>query len=149
MTTDDLTERIGRILNDEGWTFEGVHEPGDYDGCEDCRRVVDPIAARIAEEVAAHDARVRRDAAAKAETRLAGWMEHWNATARTGAVDEVAAILEANARAERAEARIKVVEDVLDRPADGTEDMDSISAHYANGYEIALQDIRRALDGEQ
>ena len=46
-------------------------------------------------------------------------------------------------------ARIKAVEDVLDRPADGTEDMDSISAHYANGYEIALQDIRRALDGEQ
>ena len=48
-----------------------------------------------------------------AEARLAGWMEHWNATARTGAVDEVAAILEANARADRAEARIKAVEDVL------------------------------------
>ena len=61
-TTDDLTKRIARILNDEGWTFEGVHEPGEYDECEDCRRVVDPIAARIAEEVAAHDARVRRDA---------------------------------------------------------------------------------------
>lgn len=57
--------------------------------------------------------------------------------------------IRANARAERAEARIKAVEDVLDRPADGTEDMDSISAHYANGYEIALQDIRRALDGDQ
>ena len=52
-TNDDLTERIGRILNDEGWTFEGVHEPGEYDECEDCRRVVDPIAARIAGEVAA------------------------------------------------------------------------------------------------
>lgn len=55
MTTDPtpLQERIARILNDEGWTFEGVHEPGDYDGCEDCRRVVDPIAARIAGEVTA------------------------------------------------------------------------------------------------
>lgn len=51
----------------------------------------------------------------KAEIRLAGWMEHWNATARTGAVDEVAAILEANARADHAEARIKAVEDVLNR----------------------------------
>ena len=50
----------------------------------------------------------------KAEKRLAGWMEHWNATARTGAVDEVAAVLEANARADQAEARIKAVRDVLD-----------------------------------
>ena len=49
----------------------------------------------------------------KAEQRLAGWMEHWNATARTGAVDEVAAVLEANTRADQAEARIKAVEDVL------------------------------------
>lgn len=52
-TSDDLTKRIARILNNEGWTFEGVHEPGDYDECEDCRRVVDPIAARIAGEVTA------------------------------------------------------------------------------------------------
>ena len=52
----------------------------------------------------------------KAEKRLAGWMEHWNATARTGAVDEVAAILEANTRADQAEARVKAVQDVLDRP---------------------------------
>ena len=59
MSTDDLTERIARILNDEGWTFEGVHEPGDYDECEDCQRVVDPIAARIAGEVAAALDRVR------------------------------------------------------------------------------------------
>ena len=46
----------------------------------------------------------------KAEKRLAGWMEHWNTTARTGAVDEVAAILEANARADQAEARIRRLE---------------------------------------
>ena len=42
----------------------------------------------------------------RAEKRLAGWMEHWNATARAGAVDEMAAILEANARADHAEARL-------------------------------------------
>ena len=46
----------------------------------------------------------------KAEKRLAGWMEHWNATARTGAVDEVAAVLDANARADQAEARIRHLE---------------------------------------
>ena len=46
----------------------------------------------------------------KAEKRLAAWMEHWNATARTGAVDEVAAILEANTRADQAEARVRHLE---------------------------------------
>ena len=51
----------------------------------------------------------------EAEKRLAGWMEHWDATARTGAVDEVAAILEANARADQAEARIKAVQDLIDQ----------------------------------
>lgn len=53
-TTDTLAERIGRILNEEGWTFEGVHEPGEYDECEDCRLAVDPIAARIATVAHAH-----------------------------------------------------------------------------------------------
>lgn len=52
--TDALAERIGRILNEEGWTFEGVHEPGEYDECEDCRRAVTPIAARIATVAHAH-----------------------------------------------------------------------------------------------
>ena len=42
----------------------------------------------------------------RAEKRLAGWMGHWNATARTGAVDEIAAVLDANARADKAESRI-------------------------------------------
>ena len=51
----------------------------------------------------------------KAEKRLAAWMEHWNATARTGAVDEVAAILDANARADQAEARIKAVQRLIDQ----------------------------------
>ena len=46
----------------------------------------------------------------QAEKRLAAWMEHWNATARTGAVDEVAAILEANTRADQAEARVRHLE---------------------------------------
>ena len=102
--------------------------------------------------LAAHDARVRRDAEAeldswmtrayeaegklwKAEKRLAGWMEHWNATARTGAVDEVAAVLEANARADQAEARIKAVRDVLDR-------------WRVDGYDALLRRIRSALDGD-
>lgn len=70
----------------------------------------------------------------RAEQRLAGWMEHWNATARTGAVDEVAAVLEANDRADRAEARIKAVEDVLDR-------------WQVNGYDALSRRIRRALGG--
>ena len=47
----------------------------------------------------------------QAETRLSAWMGHWNATARTGAVDEVAAVLEANARADQAESRIRHLED--------------------------------------
>ena len=101
----------------------------------------------------------------KAEKRLAGWMEHWNATARTGAVDEVAAVLEANARADRAEARIaeekhlrmkataaatkaeariKAVEDVLDaeeaRPR-------PIGGGYDKRALVRIADIRRALEG--
>ena len=71
----------------------------------------------------------------KAAKRLAGWMEHWNATARTGAVDEVAAVLEANARADQAEARIKAVRDVLDR-------------WRVDGYDALLRRIRSALDGD-
>ena len=42
----------------------------------------------------------------KAEKRLSAWMEHWSATARTGAVDEIAAVLDASARADKAESRI-------------------------------------------
>ena len=61
-------------------------------------------------------------------------MEHWNATARTGAVDEVAAVLEANARADRAEARIRAVRDVL--------------AHHPYGGPEQEDAIRRALDGD-
>ena len=66
--TDALTERIGRILNDEGWTFEGIHEPGEYDECEECRLAVDPIAARVAREVAVE---VRK---AKAEALTKRWV---------------------------------------------------------------------------
>ena len=81
----------------------------------------------------------------KAEKRLAAWMEHWNATARTGAVDEVAAVLEANARADQAEARIKAVEDVLDaeeaRPR-------PIGGGYDKRAMVRIADIRRALDGD-
>ena len=69
----------------------------------------------------------------QAEKRLAGWMEHWNATARTGAVDEMAAVLDANTRADQAEARIKAVRDVL--------------AHHPYGGPDQEDAIRRALDG--
>ena len=70
----------------------------------------------------------------QAEKRLAGWMEHWNATARTGAVGEVAAILEANTRADQAEARIKAVQDVLDRK-------------LPPSARTLAAEVRRALDG--
>ena len=92
--------------------------------------------------------RVRRDAEAEldswmarayeaegklwqAEVRLSAWMEHWNTTARTGAVDEVAAILEANARADQAEARIKAVRElhVPDRPLDKYPDCAECTIH--------------------
>ena len=80
----------------------------------------------------------------KAEKRLAAWMEHWNATARIGAVDEIAASLEANARADQAEARVKAVEDVLDaeeaRPR-------PIGGGYDKRAMVRIADIRRALDG--
>lgn len=77
--TDALTERIGRILNDEGWTFEGVHEPGEYDECEECRLTVDPVAVRVAREVAVEvrkaKAEALREAAKESETfySIAGW----------------------------------------------------------------------------
>ena len=77
--------------------------------------------------------------ACKAEKRLAGWMEHWNATARTGAVDEVAAVLEANTRADQAEARIKAVRGALDTYA--------YTGIYTGQERVAVSDIRRALDG--
>ena len=94
----------------------------------------------------------------KAETRLAEWMEHWNTTARTGAVGEVAAILEANARADRAEARlaeekhlrmkataaatkvearIKAVQDVLDVP----------DAAIGTRLYVSVGRIRAVMDG--
>ena len=51
-------------------------------------------------------------------------------------------------RAYEAEKRIKAVEDACDLSAEDAEDMAAISAHYASGYEIALQDIRRALESD-
>ena len=82
----------------------------------------------------------------KAEKRLAGWMEHWNATARTGAVDEVAAVLEANARADQAEARIRAVEDVLNTAEDGHSTDPVIRGLFPRMVGTAL--VRRALDGD-
>ena len=75
--TTPLQERIARILNDEGWTFEGVHEPGDYDECEDCRRAVAPIAARIAEDVAAEVQAAKAEAWDEGEASVGMTMEDW------------------------------------------------------------------------
>ena len=74
MTTDAaaLQERIARILNDEGWTFEGVHEPGDYDECEDCRLAAAPIAARIAQTVAAEVQAAKAEALREAARYFVG-----------------------------------------------------------------------------
>ena len=94
-------------------------------------------------------------------------MEHWSATARTGAVDEVAAVLEANARADQAEARlaeekhlrmkataaatqvearIQAVEDVLNTVEDGHSTDPVIRGLFPRMVGTAL--IRRALDGD-
>ena len=73
----------------------------------------------------------------KAEKRLAAWMGHWNATARTGDVDEVAAVLDANARADQAEARIRAVRDVLGKH----------EAVLGDNLGVPVERIRRALDG--
>ena len=83
----------------------------------------------------------------RAEKRLAEWMEHWNATARTGAVDEIAAILEANARADQAEARIKAVQDALDVDEHVTKQMGTLGQWRPYVPAIAHDTIRRALDG--
>ena len=79
-----------------------------------------------------HELRYIVDALDQAEAELDSWMT------RT---------YEAEGKLWKAEARIKAVQDMLGQPADDTEGMDSTSAHYANGYELALQDIRRALEG--
>ena len=63
-TTDrDLTVQIARVLNAEGWTFEGVHEPGEYDECDECRSAVAPVAAAVLPIVKAEAARALRGAA--------------------------------------------------------------------------------------
>ena len=55
---------------------------------------------------------------------------------------------EAEGKLWKAEARIKAVQDVLDQPADDTEGMDSTTALYARGYDLALFDVRRALESD-
>ena len=77
----------------------------------------------------------------KAEQRLAGWMEHWNATARTGAVDEVAAVLDANTRADQAELdrdnarrRLRETEALLDQAG---HERDEARAERDHFHEVA------------
>ena len=82
--TDTLTERIGRILNEEGWTFEGVHEPGEYDECEDCRLTVAPIAARIAQKVADEVRKAKAEAWEECATKI-----EMQGTIKPGALAEI------------------------------------------------------------
>ena len=85
----------------------------------------------------------------QAETRLAGWMEHWNATARTGAVDEVAAVLDANARADQAEARIMHLEataQVLVKEALDAENARDESRRGKVEAEARIKAVRELLD---
>ena len=91
----------------------------------------------------------------RAEKRLAGWMEHWNATARTGAVDEVAAVLEANARADQAEARLAEEKHLrMKATAAATQveariqAVEDVLAHHPYGGPEQEDAIRRALDGD-
>lgn len=50
------------------------------------------------------------------------------------------------AERDAAEARIKAVQELCDAASDDG-DLDPTSARYASGYEMALQDVRRALEG--
>ena len=83
-TTDTLAERIGRILNEEGWTFEGVHEPGEYDECEDCRLAVEPMAIRIAQKVAEEIRKAKSEAWEECATKI-----EMQGTIKPGAVAEI------------------------------------------------------------
>lgn len=83
-TTDTLAERIGRILNEEGWTFEGVHEPGEYDECEDCRLAVEPMAIRIAQKVAEEIRKAKAEAWEECATKI-----EMQGTIKPGAVAEI------------------------------------------------------------
>ena len=85
----------------------------------------------------------------KAEKRLAAWMEHWSATARTGAVDEVAAVLDANARADQAEARIMHLEataQVLVKEALDAENARDESRRGKAEAEARIMAVRELLD---
>ena len=102
------------------------------------------------------------------ELELDSWMTRayeaegklWKAEARIRHLEATAQVLvkevldAENARDEHrrgraeAEARIKAVQDVLDQPADDTEGMDSTTALYARGYDLALFDVRRALESD-
>ena len=85
----------------------------------------------------------------EAEKRLAGWMEHWNATARTGAVDEVASVLDANARADQAEARIRHLEATAQVLAKEVLDAESARDESRRGKveaEARLKAVQRLID---
>ena len=85
----------------------------------------------------------------KAEKRLAEWMEHWNTTARTGAVDEIAAILDANARADQAKARIRHLEataQVLVKEALDAENARDESRRGKAEAEARIKAVRDVLD---
>ena len=82
----------------------------------------------------------------KAEKRLAAWMGHWNATARTGAVDEVAAVLDANARADQAEARIMHLEATAQVLVKEALDAENARDESRRGKAKAVQDVLDDLE---
>ena len=87
-------------------------------------------------------ARVKRDAAREALDRA----EHRIARLEAQTSIRGRAVIMYRERAREAETRIEAAQDMCDTAPDD-EGLGPLSAHYASGYELALQDIRRALEG--
>ena len=100
---------------------------------------------------------IYRERAREAEARITAWEKQYDHDltqadliadqAEAQIAEEKRLRMKATAAATKAEARIKAVQDVLDQPADDTEGMDPTTALYARGYDLALFDVRRALNG--
>lgn len=48
MASEELVGKIARELNRKGWTCDGgLHEPGEYDTCADCRGLCKDMARAV------------------------------------------------------------------------------------------------------